>query len=158
MNEEFTGTAISTEKSNLGFYLPESGIKHILRHGFSYEKGIHRLVSAERDASTTYNPIRIAIERPYEVISKIYTKSIVERLRKRIIREPEIMVRIDVFKYLPSFGFTEHEIESIRDEINEAFTEMAREKTGFDLDEESKTFLRNELVLAFLALAGKKYG
>lgn len=82
-------------------------------------------------------------------------KFFVSRLKLRIKEDPRVMVELDFLQFLPNLGFKKHEIEEIKSEIDECLDEMAREKTGFDLDEESKTLLRNELVLVSLILASK---
>ena len=77
---------------------------------------------------------------------------VISHLKLRIKEDPRIMVKLDLLQFLPCLGFKKHEIGGIKSEIDKCLDEMAREKTGFDLDEESKTLLRNELVFASLML------
>ena len=102
----------------------------------------------------------IEIEDIMETLWRVreYTTKIVETARyiKNFVKKnPKALVKDDLLQFLLYLGLADEDVEKIRSEIDKCLDEMAREKTGFNLDNESKTLLRNELVLASLILASK---
>lgn len=97
----------------------------------------------------------IEMKEVQEYVMSIKLDDIVTYFKSKIKEDPRIIVNEDFLQFLLAFGFSEHDIAKIRLEIDKCLNEMALEKTGFNLDEESKTLLRNELVLASLVLASK---
>lgn len=94
----------------------------------------------------------ISFKKPKKYRAPFFTHTMFKELKRFISEKPELMLKEDLLKLAFRHVFFQHEIEEIHSRLNSCLDEMAREKTGFLLDEQSKTMLRNELVLGVLQL------